>query len=254
MNKYLTLVNKHTIFVLLAALLSSFISLRFHISLYIDFLIFSLIIAFPLTLTIREAFKRRERAIQYLCLFKSSLQSVFYCFQNSKLEQEKIIQVQKIIGNTSELLFQYLQNRSSDAVEVQKAAEPVLRFIETNRESLKSSFTVKISLFLFRVNESIEFLLATKRHHTPWGVRVIVLIAIYAFAILYPASMLNEKGFELSLLYIFSMCGLKVIILISLYNVQSLLEDPFIQKSPDRIRLDDFQFAVSEKSEFNLTK
>ena len=34
----------------------------------------------------------------------------------------------------------------------------------------------------------------------------------------------------------------KALVLIFLYNIQNLLEDPFNQNSPDGIRLDDFKF------------
>jgi hypothetical protein len=36
----------------------------------------------------------------------------------------------------------------------------------------------------------------------------------------------------------------KGLVLISLYNVQTFLEDPFNQNGPDDIRLDDFRFVA----------
>jgi len=39
------------------------------------------------------------------------------------------------------------------------------------------------------------------------------------------------------------MTSLKSLFLISFYNIQKMLEDPFNQNSPDGIRLNDFQFV-----------
>jgi hypothetical protein len=209
-------------------------------------------IAFPLTFTLREAFRRRERALQYLSLFKASLQSVFYCFENSKLETDKKLVFENIAVNTTDVLIQYLSSKSGDASTVQKASRSVAEFIHINKKDLKGSFSVKILLFLFRVNESIEFLLATKRHRTPWGVRAIVLFVVYGFIIFYPASLLNDKGFDIALWYVFVMTVFKGLLLISLCNVQRLLEDPFNPDGYDSIRLNDFQFTGSIAGSFEI--
>ena len=253
MKKFLFIFNKQTLLVVILSYLSSFLSLRFQISMYIDFLFVGVFIAFPLTFTLREAFKRRERALQYLSLFKGSLQSVFYSFEKSKLEADKKLEFENIAVNTSDVLIRYLSSKAGDAAEVQKASRSIAEFIHINRKELKGSFAVKILLFLFRVNTSIEFLLATKRHRTPWGVRAVVLFVVYGFIIFYPASLLNDKGFDVALWYVFVMTVFKGLLLISLCNVQMLLEDPFNPDGFDSIRLNDFQFTGSIPGSFEIT-
>jgi hypothetical protein len=124
---------------------------------------------------------------------------------------------------------------------VERAPHAILTFLEQNKKETKKN-SVKILLFVFRINESVEYLLAVRRHRTPWGPRAVVMFAIYTFAIFYPASVLYETGFEFHEWNLYLMTGLKLLILISLYNVQALMEDPFNQASPDGIRLDDFRF------------
>jgi hypothetical protein len=243
MKKYLFIFNVQTAFVIGLSLVSAYISLHFQFKLFIDFLIMGLIIAFPITFTMREAFKRRERALQYLSLFKASLQSVYYSLENSKLEKEKKLEFKYILAKISEDLLQYLSRKSEDHATVQQSTSAVFEFIRGNKDSFKRSYSVKILLFISRVNESIEFLIATRRHQTPQAVRYIILVAIYLFAILYPASLLNRTGFQVDLWYVFAMTVFKVLILIFLYNIQSSLEDPFNQNSPDGIKLMDFQFS-----------
>ena len=207
----------------------------------------------------REAFRRRERAIGYLSLFKSSLQSVFFCFENSKLTDEKKMEIKNILSNISAGLLQYLAGKPDNKSNIDQQSERFFTFIQENEENLKSSFSVKVMLFFFRVNESIEFLLATKRHQTPLGIRLIVLFGIYLFAVFYPASLLHHTGLQVSLGYVFTMTFFKAFLFICLYNIQNALEDPFRQNSVDSIRLHDFQFpklsgTVSEIISVNAQK
>jgi len=192
----------------------------------------------------REAFRRRERAIAYLSLFKGSLQSVYYCFENGKLDQEKKMEMKTILTNICTALMQFLKGRRQDSCTVGQHTERFFSFMRENEENLKSSFSVKIMLFFFRVTESAEFLLATKRHQTPVGIRLIVLFSIYAFAILYPASLLHRVGFEVTLWHVFSTTYFKAFLFVCLYNIQYSLEDPFIEEAVDSIRLRDFEFPL----------
>ena len=244
MRRYRFLFSMHTIFIACISLISSYISLRYELSLYVDFFIIGVILAFPISFAMREAFRRRERAIQYLSLFKATLQSVFFCFENSKLSQEKKTEIKNILLNMSNGLIDYLKGKPDNKPTVEKYSEQFFAFFRQNEEHLKSSFSVKIMLFFFRVNESVEFLLATKRHKTPLGVRLIVLFSIYVFAILYPSSLLHRVGFQGSLWYIFMTTYFKGFLFVCLYNVQNSLEDPFDQNSVDSIRLHDFDFPV----------
>lgn len=241
MKKYLSIFNLQSLLVVSIALISCFLTVEFNLRIFTDFLIIGIIIVFPLTFTMREAFKRRERCLQYLSLFKSSLHSVFYSLQDSKLEESRKVEFGNIAAKVADSLLQYLSRASDDVVAVQKAAHEIVTFINANKNATKKK-SLKILLFIFRINESIEFLLAVRRHRTPWGPKVIVLFAIYAFAIFYPASILYETGPELAIWNLFVMTGFKVLVLISLYNVQGLMEDPYNQNTPDAIRLDDFRF------------
>ena len=244
LKKYRFLFSIHTLFIAFISLISSFVSIQYEISLYADFLIVGVILAFPISFSMRESFRRRERAIAYLSLFKGSLKSVYYCFENSKLDQERKMQIKNILAHISTGLMQYLKGKPANTCTVDQYSKQFFLFIRENEENMKSSFSVKIMLFFFRVNESIEFLLATKRHQTPVGIRVIVLSSIYLFAILYPASLLHRIGFQVSLGYVFSITFFKAFLFVCLYNIQYSLEDPFKEDGADNIRLHDFEFPL----------
>jgi hypothetical protein len=247
MKKYLAIFNLRTLVITILALLSCIISFYYQLAVYIDFLILGLMIFFPLTLTIKEAFKRREKALQYFSLFKACLQSVFYSIQNSKLDKEDKDAFRAIAINFSNTLRGYLLSEVDEPTgNVHEAAEQVALFVNKHKKQLKASLAQKILLFLFRLNESMEFLLATKRHQTPKTLRLIVLFSIVLFAVFYPPAVLHDAGTTISLWHLFSLTFLKVFMLISLYNVQRLLENPFSNKGTDGIRVDDFAFSATD--------
>lgn len=245
MRRYLSIFNFQSLIITALSVISSWICVHYQISLYVDFLILDFIIIFPLTFSLGMALRRRERAIQYLSLFKASLQSVFYSLQISKLDIGKKKQFRMIAENLSASLLKYLTEKSKDSTHVQEASHSIFTFIQANKESVKRTFAVKVFLFLFRMNESIEFLLATHRHRTPWGPRAVVLFTIYFFVISYPATVLYDAGIGSAFWYVTAMTASKGLILISFFNVQHLLENPFDQNGPDDIRLDDFRFLAN---------
>ena len=241
MKKYISIFTLQTLVVTGLSLVSCYISLRFQFRIYADFLIIGIIIVFPLTFTMREAFRRRERSLQYLSLLKASLQSTFYTIQNTKMEAYKKAELELIAYTIPDKLIRYLTGASEDIAAVQQAFYALITFIQQNKKETKN-ISVKILLFMFRINESIEYLLAVKRHHTPWGPKAVVLFTIYLFVIFYPAAILYETGFNMTPWNLYLMTGFKAFILISLYNVQVLMEDPFNELSPDGIMMNDFRF------------
>jgi hypothetical protein len=242
LKKYQFLFNGQTLIVACLSFASSWISLRFQFTVFADFLVVGVFIVFPISFTMRAAYRRREHAIQYLSLFKASLLSVFYCFENSKLARNKKSQIKNVLANTSHRLIEYLSGKSEDVSAIRQSSVGFFLFIQENGDELKGRFSVKVMQFYYHVNESLEFLIATKRHQSPWAIRPIILCSIYIFLLIYPASLLNRTGIQVSVGYVFVMTLSKALILICLYNIQGLLEDPFNQNSVDGIKLDDFQF------------
>jgi len=244
MKRFTAIVNWQTLIVICLSFLSCYLTITYRFTLYADFLIFGLLIAFPITLTTKEAFKRRERAMQYLSLFKASLQSLYYGVINSKCEYREKEVFKNIVVEVTNTLINYLKAaEAGDPSPIYAASDKIAIFVVRNKKALKGSLPDKISFFLFRVNDSIEFLLATKRHRTPRGLNLVVKIAIYLFVLLYPASLLHETRADETLGYLFVASVVKSVFLISLVNVQEMLEDPFNQAGSDDIRMDDFRFT-----------
>src|SRR5205085_11549917 len=117
-KKYIAIFNFQTFLVTGLCLLSCYLSLRFQLHVYADFLIIGIIIVFPLTFTMREAFRRREHSIQYLSLLKASLQSTIYLFEITKMDPVKKLELRRISDNVIDSLIKYLSKETQDATAV----------------------------------------------------------------------------------------------------------------------------------------
>lgn len=87
-----------------------------------------------------------------------------------------------------------------------------------------------------------------KEHRTPTSIRAYCLVFIYLYPVIYTPSLyfrmnVSADGFDVWVLYFLSMFS--AFILISLFNVQEQLENPFDQQGLDDIRLNDFEIAES---------
>ena len=80
MNKYITIINKRTYISLLIAIAVLFVSFTFEFSYDIDLTLLSIAIIFPLVFNIRGSFRRREKALEHLSQFRSSLKTLSYYF------------------------------------------------------------------------------------------------------------------------------------------------------------------------------
>src|SRR5690349_22562053 len=105
MKRFTSIVNWQTVLVICLTFVSCYFTIEYKFTMYADFLIFGLLIAFPITLTTKEAFKRRERAMQYLSLFKASLQSLYYGVLNSKCEYSEKEAFKKIVVDLTDTLI-----------------------------------------------------------------------------------------------------------------------------------------------------
>ncbi|WP_336514753.1 hypothetical protein [Pollutibacter soli] len=237
MKKIAFLFTAQTWIVLAVSLLSAYISLTLQLNLYVDFLILGLIIAFPLNLTIKLAFKRREQAIKELTELKATLKACFFFVENLQLPSSATIQFTETLRNSVAKTEDYLTSKNSSSLEVEKLPETFLRVFSGNKDLMKEKIYSRLLSYVQKIDESILFLVSVKKHHTPYGVRLIVLLAIYIFTVFYPASLLHKTGFDNPLWYVFVMTAFKGFILISLFNIQVGLEDSFTSSGPDKIKL-----------------
>ena len=92
MNKYLSILNWRTALAIAIALATAFVTISQEFQYNFDLALISIAIIFPLVFTIRSAFRRREKALEYLSQFKAGLITVGHCFaENKKIDPDKKI-------------------------------------------------------------------------------------------------------------------------------------------------------------------
>jgi hypothetical protein len=195
--------------------------------------------------TIRSAFRRREKALEYLSSLKAGLITVDNCFQESKkLDPEKKQEIQNIIRAIPTFMVDYLGLKTCSQEKLNAEVQKVFQFIKQNNEQVGSGTAIKIFRFMKDVHESIANIVAVNNHRTPISIRAYCLIFIYIYPIIYTPALYNKLHDGISLnesWIVYALSAISTFILISLFNVQDQMENPFDQKGLDDIRLNDFR-------------
>ena len=217
----------------------------FNFSFNLNVTLFSIAVIFPLVFTIREAFRKRDSVIKLLSIFKSSLNATYYCFSNNnKLSDEHKLLVAESLNAISELFFDALRGNNYDQDQVRDKLNEVFEFVNANRDVISNGVALKIIRFLKDVNESIENTVGLKIHGTPISLRAYCLVFIYIFPFVFIPTLVNDLSGDSSWI-VYCLASIHGFILISLYNVQDAMEDPFDQVGLDDIKLEEFHFNKS---------
>ena len=113
MYRYLIILNSRTLLALTISIVIPLIAYKFNVIYDIDLTLISIAIIFPLVFTIRGAFRRREKALEHLSLFRASLMTVQNIVSSSKLEANDINKAIDLINKSNSGLFNYLSNVDS---------------------------------------------------------------------------------------------------------------------------------------------
>jgi len=235
----LSLLNIRTAIILFIAFLACFLTIRFQFTLNHALALFSLVVAFPLIFSIQSAFKRRDRALEYLSRFKSGLMVTYHTFlQAKKLSEEDQMVILGIMNRATDELVQFLTQGKPDVKQVYDRFGEIFEFTDRHRKEISIRLILRITRYMRDVYEGLAYLVSFTVHRTMFAIRYFAYIFINTFAFV-EAPLLYEtlsQGTHVWLMYPLS--ALSAIILITLYNVQRQIENPF-----DNIGLDDIQLS-----------
>lgn len=242
MEKYLAILDRRTLALIVVSLVVTHLCFRFGFAYDLNITLFSIAVVFPLVFTIREAFKRRDSALKFLSLFKASMMSVHYCFEQcKKLSPEQLDEVAQQLALVSTLFKRALNSERHDNRVAEEALNEVFYFIRKNNDAISSGLALKMIRFLQDVNESMENTISLKMHGTPISMRAYCLVFVYVFPCVFaPTVIYHLPDAPVAITY-----GLSVLhgfVLISLYNVQTAMENPFDQVGLDDIQIDEYSF------------
>lgn len=207
-----------------------------------DLTLLSIAIIFPLVFSIRGSFRRREKALEYLSEFKSTLHTV----GNFLLSKPELVNLYKkdvdaILLDINTTVLNHLASHESNLTEVDKSMNQVYEFVIDKNETISRQIRDKVFRFMKDMHESVENLNAIHIHRTPISLKAYCLIFIYIFPLIYAPEIIKNVGTFQQEWMVYGIVFITQFILISLYNIQNQLEYPFDNVGIDDINLENFK-------------
>ena len=257
-QKYTSAINYRTLISLIISVIATWICYKYNLVFDLDLTLISVAVVFPLVFTLGSAFQRREKALEHLGRAKGALASIKYCFSVSKNvsdpDKDKIYSI--VMGVKTELI-NFLYSESNDKSKLNLSVGLIQEFISKHRESLGRSLSLRVYRLMRDVIMGIENSISIKVHRTPQSIRAYCELFIYIFPFYYAPTLIKNidaPGAE-EIIYslpvptvdndhAFIVYGLNFIIsfiLISLFNVQEQIENPYDQDGMDDIKLENYE-------------
>ena len=149
MSRYLSIINYRTLITLILSLIIPLVAYKFRVVYNIDLTLMSIAIIFPLVFTIRGAFRRREKALEHLSLYRAALKTIENLIQFSpKISDEDKLEGQVKIDNLNIALYNHLTTPSEEPAEIDDAYEGFLDFVRAKNETISGGTREKIFRFL----------------------------------------------------------------------------------------------------------
>lgn len=240
--KFLSFFNLRTFLVLAISQVATFFTIHYQIKFSTDLLLFGLAIGFPLAFSIQSAFKRRERALEYLSLFKAGMLALHHSFTVSEdLSIEKKTEARALLSNLIDQVSLQLTQRIAPFSLVQEKLDHIMFFIEQHRKAISNRNILRMIRYLKDVAESSAYLISLVNHRTMIGLRFYSLVFISIFPVVQAPMIVNKLGSSVPVWCMYGIMALSALILITLNNFQKMIEYPFDPRGMDNIQVDDFK-------------
>lgn len=202
----------------------------------------SIAIIFPLVFTIRGSFRRREKALEHLSEFRSTIKTVkYFLLSNPELDDDKKEEVKNILLEINTQTLDHLNSKTYTMKDLDEIINKVYQFVSIHNDTIPRQIRDKVFRFMKDLHESIENLHAIHIHRTPISLKAYCKIFIYIFPLIYAPTIISNLGTYSPEWITYFVVILTQFILISLYNIQHQLEYPFDNVGMDDIDLDNFR-------------
>ena len=219
----------------------------------------SVAVVFPLVFTLGSAFQRREKALEHLGRAKGALSAIKFCFSyNDKIEESEKQRIYEAVHNVKTELIDYLNESNDDKTQLNASVIKIQEFITLHSKDLGRRISLRVYRLMRDVIMGIENSVSIKLHRTPYSIRAYCELFIYIFPFFYAPTLIKNIEYQ-DLLFqgvvnqpvntilhgrfdviVYILNIIISFILISLYNVQEQIENPFDQNGLDDIQLENF--------------
>lgn len=224
------------------AIVTTYFAFKLNIHFNIDITLISIAIIFPLVFSIRGSFRRREKALEHLSQFRSSLKTLYSLVkENDSITDEDKKEISTILVEISDEVIKHLRKNDYNTKDLDEVLNKVDTFINAKSNLINNRFRIKVFRFMSDLHESVDNLHAIHVHRTPISLKAYCKIFIYIFPLIYAPIIIDNVGVDESKWIVYFIVLVTEYILISLYNIQDQLEYPFDDNGLDDIKLDIFR-------------
>ena len=233
---------------MIIALVVPFLAIRYNIEFDMELTLISIAIIFPLVFTIRGSFRRREKALEHLSEFRSTLKTFsYFLMSNVKLTEEDKNEAEKLMINLSNSLMVHLKSNERDTSTIDACMHDLYEFVNSTEDKISPKSRERLFRIMKDLHETIENVHAINIHRTPISLKAYCLIFIYIFPLIYAPTIIHRVGPDKGNWITYFIVLVSQFILISLYNIQNQLEYPFDDEGLDDIKLDNFRIDREHK-------
>ncbi len=226
---------------MIISVITVFMCYQYQIFFNVDLTLLSIAIIFPLVFTIRGSFRRREKALEHLSQFRSSMKTLYYFTTTSDLTLEEKNGLEMILKDIGGKTLVCLKNQNDEIKDLDDEIEKVYDFIHSKNGMISTKLKDRIFKYMNDLHEAIDNLHAIHVHRTPISLKAYCKVFIYIFPLIYTPTIIFNIGQNYNHAAVYFVVILTEFILISLYNIQDHLEYPFDNKGLDDIKLDHFK-------------
>lgn len=227
---------------MIIAIIVPYLAFRYNIEFDMDLTLISIAIIFPLVFTIRGSFRRREKALEHLSEFRSTLKTFsYFLMSNEKLSEEDQVEAERLMISLSNTLMIHLKSNEKDTTDIDARMHDLYEYVNSKEDKISAKSKERLFRIMKDLHETIENVHAINTHRTPISLKAYCLIFIYIFPLIYAPTIIHRVGPDKGPWIIYFIVLVSQFILISLYNIQNQLEYPFDDEGMDDIKLDNFR-------------
>lgn len=250
-NPFLAVFNFRLLFICFLTTGIFFGSKYFDLTYKNDYNIFSIAVVFPLVFSLTAAYRKRQAALSHFSSIRANLVCVYDYFKSGgQISPAVLGDLKKELVLISENLIQCISqaNDEEKIVALRKQLELLTQATTAQRMHLNEREIAYIIRAKKDLSFDIETLYSLKHHNSPRSLRAYCLVFIYLFPFIYVPGIVQNISYD-SIAYegFFLFLALLIgFVLMALYNIQELIEDPFDNEGLDDVKLDLYKMDVSD--------
>ncbi len=244
MRKIFLIVNLRAAIVTLLSIVSTWFCIRYSITADYPLTLIATAIVFPIVFSINGAYKRRELALAKYAALKAQGKAIYFAARDwveepppQTLESAKVL-LEELFTSSRTMFSSSASESRTNEERVYRAFSELSRFIKTDLRGngLASGEVSRCNAYLCKMFIAFEDAKHIHQYRTPRTLRMFSSVFVSVLPVLYGPYFAHE-ALDYSGGVIYVMPVLFTLVLVSLYNIQSHLENPFDGVGEDDISI-----------------